>query len=65
MISPSAVPAVNASAVAGTTFSIMGWLPPAVAFLATLLTCAWMLIQIWDSGLVKRFRARHQSKKEE
>jgi hypothetical protein len=36
----------------------LGWLPPAVALLASLLAVAWYAIQIWESATVKRIRRR-------
>ena len=36
--------------------SVSGFLPPAVAFIATTLGLIWYAIQIWESRTVKRWR---------
>jgi hypothetical protein len=38
--------------------SWLGWLPPAMAFAASMLAVAWYAIQIWESATVKRMRRR-------
>jgi hypothetical protein len=34
----------------------LGWLPPIVAFIASLFAIAWYSVQLWESRTVKRWR---------
>lgn len=46
---------INTTAIASTFASVMGWLPPLLAALASLFTILWMLMQLIDGKAYSRF----------
>ena len=64
-LSNSAVYTTNTLAVAGTGASILGWLPPLLALVASAFSIVWFAIEIYESLTFKRFMAWLQKGKGE
>lgn len=58
-VNTNVIHAVNTSAVAATAASVLGWIPPFLAALASLFTILWMALQIYESKTFRRI-AQHR-----